>query len=169
MRANPIPILDIAGRLLAATLCGFVIGWDRQFRGKPAGLRTHMMVSLGAASVTAVAVEWFSGVQAGAAGDPTRVIQGVIGGLGFLGAGSIIQSRGSVHGITTAAAIWVAGALGVACGAGQLAIAGITLILAFLILTVMLRVERKISAGQASLQGSSEESDPSGGGQAGEP
>ncbi|MGH9340772.1 MAG: MgtC/SapB family protein [Acidobacteriota bacterium] len=77
--------------------------------------------------------------------DPLRVIEGVIGGIGFLGAGSIIQSRGSVEGITTAATIWIVGAIGVACGMGYYIIAILTVSLAWLILTVLVRLERKFS------------------------
>ena len=144
--ATHTPLLEICARLFAAVLFGMLIGWDRELRNKPAGLRTHMMVSLGSASATLVAIEWFCSAPGGsaAAGDPTRVIQGIVGGLGFLGAGSIIQGRDGVHGVTTAAGIWVVGAIGIECGAGQFAIAGVTVLLALFILNVMLVVERRI-------------------------
>ncbi len=74
--------------------------------------------------------------------DPTRIVEGVIGGIGFLGAGSIIQSRGNVQGITTGASIWVSGAIGVACGLGTLALASMVTVLSLIIVVVLGRFER---------------------------
>jgi len=76
--------------------------------------------------------------------DPTRIVEGVIGGIGFLGAGSIIQSRGSIQGITTGASIWTAGAVGVACGIGNLALAGMVTALALIIMVVLGRFEHEV-------------------------
>ena len=76
--------------------------------------------------------------------DPTRIVQGIIGGIGFLGAGCIIQSRGNVQGITTGASIWIAGAIGVACGIGTLALAGMVTLLALVIVMVLGRFEREV-------------------------
>ena len=104
--------VEVFFRLGAAVLAGAVIGFDREVRNKPAGLRTMALVALGSA-VFAVA-----GGSAGSADAASRVIQGVITGVGFLGAGSIIRGRTeqSVRGLTTAASIWLAAAVGVACG-----------------------------------------------------
>ena len=104
--------VEVFLRLGAAVLAGAVIGFDREVRNKPAGLRTMALVALGSA-VFAVA-----GAGAGSADAASRVIQGVITGVGFLGAGSIIRGRTeqSVRGLTTAASIWLAAAVGVACG-----------------------------------------------------
>lgn len=102
-------------RLGAAVLMGALIGLDRELRGKPAGLRTVALVSLG----SAVFVLTAAGLDEGVSGDATsRVIQGVVTGIGFLGAGTIVrgQIEGSVKGLTTAASIWLAAAAGVACG-----------------------------------------------------
>ena len=74
--------------------------------------------------------------------DPMRVLQGVVGGIGFLGAGSIIQSKGNVSGITTAASVWMAGALGSACGIGAFVLAGLSVVLAFTILTLVAKLEQ---------------------------
>jgi putative Mg2+ transporter-C (MgtC) family protein len=133
-------------RLLMATACGAVLGWERTSQHKPAGLRTHMLVALGAAAFTLATLHLPSiGDTTGRRFevDPSRTIQGVVGGIGFLGAGSIIQSRGSVRGITTAATIWVMGALGVACAAGSYVVAITTTIIAFLILRVLGWVENR--------------------------
>jgi len=114
-------LLEVALRLLAATFIGAAVGLDREMRGKPAGLRTHALVSLGAALLTLVVlrlgpsnVEHVDAVS--------RVIQGVIAGVGFLGGGAILKTRTGpemVQGLTTAATIWIVASLGVACGCGQ--------------------------------------------------
>ena len=105
-------------RLGAAVAAGALIGLDRERRGKPAGLRTVALVSLGSAVFVLSAV----GISGAASPDATsRVIQGIITGVGFLGAGSIIrgQTEESVKGLTTAASVWLAAAAGVACGLAQ--------------------------------------------------
>ena len=129
-------------RLGLAMLLAAVLGWDRERKHKPAGLRTHMLVALGAAAFTIVGVEL---VTEDSNEDLARVIQGIIGGVGFLGAGAIIQSRGDVHGMTTAAGIWGTAAIGVACGLGEYALATTIGGLAFIVLSVALIVERRIS------------------------
>ncbi|MFO8004033.1 MgtC/SapB family protein [Thioalkalivibrio sp.] len=125
---NEVPLLDMVIRLLAAAVLGAMIGIERELRKRPAGLRTHMLVSLGAATFLLVGYEILFATATGdpsAQIDPTRIVEGVITGIGFLGAGSIIQSGGSVQGITTGAAIWIAGAVGVACGVGNFVLAGL--------------------------------------------
>jgi putative Mg2+ transporter-C (MgtC) family protein len=138
--------LDPLGRLLAASIIGAIIGFEREARDKPAGLRTHMMVSLGAAAFMVATIEFAKDFMPTPGGklDPTRVIQGIIGGIGFLGAGTIIESRGNVRGITTAASIWVAAALGIACGLGEFRIAVMTVVLAVGILTVLGVIETRL-------------------------
>src|SRR5690349_15106385 len=103
--------LDVFLRLGAAVLAGAIIGFDREIREKPAGLRTLTLVSLGSAVFTLTALDHASD------GSTSRVIQGIVTGVGFLGAGTIIrgQSEQSVPGLTTAASIWLAAAIGVAC------------------------------------------------------
>jgi len=110
-----------------------LIGWDRERADKPAGIRTHMLVALGSASFTLLGFEVGDHLapKTGEGFDPTRVLQGVIGGIGFLGAGAIIQNRGRVSGITTAASVWVAGALGSAAGVGAYVLAVFTCVFAF--------------------------------------
>jgi putative Mg2+ transporter-C (MgtC) family protein len=104
--------LDVFLRLGAAVLTGALIGFDREIRDKPAGLRTLTLVSLGAAVFTLTALD-SDGIDS-----TSRVIQGIVTGVGFLGAGTIIrgQTEQSVRGLTTAASVWLAAAIGVACG-----------------------------------------------------
>jgi putative Mg2+ transporter-C (MgtC) family protein len=122
-------------RLGAATLVGGAIGLNRDLRGKPAGVRTHALVGLGSAIAMLVGVTIGSDEGPDAA---SRVIQGIITGIGFLGAGVILHRNGgrSVRGLTTAASIWVVATLGVACGAGHwlaaLTGAGLTLLVLLL-------------------------------------
>ncbi len=117
MLESEIPLMDMVIRLLMAAGLALVLGLERELRGKPAGLRSHMLVSVGASAFIMMGMHILLATAEGdpsARIDPTRIVEGVIGGIGFLGAGSIIQSRGNVQGITTGASIWVSGAIGVA-------------------------------------------------------
>jgi putative Mg2+ transporter-C (MgtC) family protein len=123
------------------------LGWQRELHGKPAGLRTQMMVGLGAAMFTLVTLKFYQTVGGdGDPGriDPLRVIQGVVGGIGFLGAGTIIEARGSVRGITTAATIWVVGGFGIACGLGYYFLAGTGVFFSLLILSGVGILEKRL-------------------------
>ena len=127
-------------RLFAAGLLAMVIGWEREHHNKPAGLRTHMLVGIGAATYFLIFNEFALGPlkdNEGLSPDPTRIIAGVITGIGFLGAGAIIQGRGDVKGLTTGAGIWVAGAIGLACGAGYYMLAAIVTAMTFIVLTLL--------------------------------
>lgn len=142
-----VPFWDMWIRLSAAAGLAAVIGLERELRGRPAGLRTHMLVSLGAAAFLLVGYEILFATAEGdpsARIDPTRIVEGVIGGIGFLGAGSIIRSGGSVHGITTGAAIWIAGAIGVACATGNLVLAVMVTVLALIIVLVLGYVQSRV-------------------------
>jgi putative Mg2+ transporter-C (MgtC) family protein len=127
-------------RLLVAALLGGALGYERERAGKSAGARTHMLVALGAALFVLIPQ------QAGATpGDITRVLQGVVAGIGFLGAGTILKDdRGEVRGLTTAAGVWLTAAIGVAAGMGRvgsavLRSAVLSTALALLILSVLPR------------------------------
>lgn len=129
-------------RLLAAAFCGALLGLDREMRGKAAGLRTHTLISISCALTTMVALEFFAGLQTSGderPSDPVRVIQGVAQAVGFISAGVMFRSGDSVRGATTAAIIWVAGGLGIACGAGYYALAGMTLALC-LVVTILFTI-----------------------------
>jgi putative Mg2+ transporter-C (MgtC) family protein len=103
-------ILEMSLKLLIALLLGALVGLEREWRKKPAGLRTHMLVSMGACLFTLVSVTSFSA-------DPARVASGIVTGIGFIGAGSIMASKMHVQGITTAATLWVVAAIGLAVAA----------------------------------------------------
>lgn len=147
MFESEIPLVEMAIRLLAAAGLALVLGLEREIRGKPAGLRSHMLVSLGACAFIMMGMHILLATAVGdpsAQIDPTRIVQGVVGGIGFLGAGCIIQSRGNIQGITTGASIWISGAIGVACGIGTLALAGMVTLLALIIVVVLGRFEREV-------------------------
>jgi len=144
---NELSTLETVMRLSTALILGLILGWERETKKKPAGLRTHMLVSLGSAGFTILTLQLFQtfnpGMERGAP-DPLRIINGIMEGLGFLGAGSIIRSRGSVEGITTAATIWVVGSVGLAAGTGNYYLAIVITVLAFTILTVLRALESYI-------------------------
>jgi putative Mg2+ transporter-C (MgtC) family protein len=124
-------------RLLLAALLGGVLGYERERKGKAAGMRTHMLVSMGAALF--VLVPQLGGM---ALPDLSRVLQGIVAGVGFLGAGAIIKQRSEedVQGLTTAAGIWMTAAIGVACGMGRETTALLSTLMALGVLAVLPRL-----------------------------
>jgi putative Mg2+ transporter-C (MgtC) family protein len=128
-------------RLIAALLAGGVIGLQREATGKAAGLRTHMLVCAGTTLFVLAAVD--IGMEQDAM---SRVIQGLATGIGFLGAGAILkrENRGEIKGLTTASGIWMTAALGVAIGVGQLGTAAIGTLLAWFVLAVLVKIDRRI-------------------------
>jgi len=113
--------LDLLVKLLLAVILGGVIGLEREIAGKPAGLRTNILICVGAALLTDVSVQITKGLYPGAPleGDPSRIAAQIVTGIGFIGAGTIMQSKGTVTGLTSAATIFVVAAIGIAIGAGQ--------------------------------------------------
>ena len=130
---------EILGLLFAVVLGG-AIGLEREINGKPAGLRTNIIICLGAAAFTLVAQRL--GLDAPEA--PGRVAAGIVTGVGFLGAGALIQEGSGVHGLTTAASIWLVASIGVACGMGYYLLAALTTFLALVALFGLLPITRKI-------------------------
>ncbi|HEX5031476.1 MAG TPA: MgtC/SapB family protein [Candidatus Eisenbacteria bacterium] len=130
-------------RIVISSVLGAVIGIQREHTGKPAGLRTHMLVSMGATLFVLVPVEM--GFPIGEVG---RVIQGVATGIGFIGGGAILKlsAEREVRGLTTAAGIWMTAAAGVAVGLGYIAVAALGIGAAWLILSVVGRAERHVEA-----------------------
>ena len=138
-------VLEVCLRLACAMLVGLVIGSEREYTHRPAGMRTHILVALGACAVSITGELLFSHYAAlGATPDPARLSAQVITGVGFLGAGTIMREGVSVKGLTTAASVWAVACLGLAAGFGYyaLAIAGMVLIL--LTLTVFERLQDKL-------------------------
>jgi putative Mg2+ transporter-C (MgtC) family protein len=123
-------------RLLLAALFGGVLGYERERKGKAAGVRTHMLVAIGSALFVLVPQQAGLGVA-----DMSRVIQGIVTGVGFLGAGAIIkqQIEGNIQGLTTAAGVWMTSAIGIACGMGRESTALISTLLALAILALIPR------------------------------
>jgi putative Mg2+ transporter-C (MgtC) family protein len=140
----PADQLHVILRILLAAAAGSLIGWDRQISGKPAGLRTHMLVSIGAALFTLIPLLTS---EAHVAESLSRTIQGIATGIGFLGAGEIFHETRSrpgvlpVQGLTSAAAIWVTAALGMVAGCGMWVLTAFATILTLIILSVARRVE----------------------------
>jgi uncharacterized membrane protein YhiD involved in acid resistance len=139
---------SIAFKLLLATLMGAVIGMERQLSGKPAGLRTNLLICLGATLLMDMSLEvaHAANLQNLAEGtefraDPARIAAQIVSGIGFLGAGTILVQRGSVVGLTTAATIWVVAAIGIAIGAGHYEAALTATIITALALSVLGRFE----------------------------
>jgi putative Mg2+ transporter-C (MgtC) family protein len=126
----------------AAALCGALIGLERESKGKPAGFRTNILICLGSAMYMAVGLLIVN--EGGeAASDPARIAAQVVTGIGFIGAGCIIQERGRVVGLTTAATIWVVAAIGILAGAGFPLVAFIASSMVLLTLTVLGAVEKR--------------------------
>ena len=128
---------DIVPVLLAVG-CGTVIGIERQLMHKPAGLRTNVLLCLGAAVFTIISREMASGSQ----DSITRIAAQIVTGVGFLGAGAVIQDRGGIHGLTTAATIWLMASIGMACGARFYGLAILSTILALVVLVGLGQVDK---------------------------
>ncbi len=129
--------LENIARLLFALAMGALIGFERQKAKKAAGLRTHMLVSLGSALIMIISIS-IEGA------DPSRIAAGMITGIGFLGAGAIIATKGHVKGLTTAACIWIAAAIGMASGLGAYILALLTTIIVFVVLKWIGEIEEEI-------------------------
>lgn len=143
--------MDICIRLLLATLFAGLIGWEREFRTRPAGLRTHILVCLGATIIAMIQKQiMFDSLQIAMdypklvgviRSDPARLICQVISGIGFLGAGTIVITKSSIHGLTTAASLWATAILGLAVGMGYYALAVMGMVLIFFSLTVVKKIQ----------------------------
>jgi len=128
-------------RLLAAMIAGAIFGLERELHDKPAGFRTNILICVGAALFTLLSVRMAEGNSA----DVTRIAAGIVTGIGFLGAGAILHYRGTVYGLTTAATIWIVASIGLACGAGQFAIAALATLVAAIVLFLLSAVEGSIA------------------------
>lgn len=140
-------LLLILCSILFAALAAFLIGYEREYHGHSAGLRTHLLVAIGSATIMVISIYGFSFFLPGSTTelvnrDPARLAAQVISGIGFLGAGTIIQTGIDVKGLTTATTLWLVMAIGLAAGSGSFVIASIATIIAFVALVSLRKVEK---------------------------
>lgn len=137
--------LNVGSRLLVATIAGGIIGLERSYHGRPAGFRTHTLVCVASSLLMLVAIyqsQWFAGVSPETVRvDPTRMAQGIMTGIGFLGAGVIMREGLSVRGLTTAASIWITAAIGILAGVGFYSAVLIATVITIGTLTVFRKIE----------------------------
>lgn len=135
-------------RIAAAILFGFGIGLERELTNKYAGLRTHILVCLGSCVFTVLSIYAFpmavDSSNPQAFGDPARIAAQILTGIGFIGGGTVLRHGSSVYGLTTAATLWVAAAIGMACGAGMLDVGLIATVTSILVLVLIRNFERKV-------------------------
>ena len=136
--------MDLLGELVIATVLGGLIGLERELSGKPAGLRTNILICVGATLITDLSLDMAVTLQGDVRADGSRLAAQVVSGIGFLGAGTIIQGRGMVSGLTSAATLWVVAAIGIAIGSRHLIEAIGTGFLVLMILLPLGAVERRI-------------------------
>lgn len=137
----------IAARLLLAAGFGALIGFEREWRNRPAGLRTHILVCLAAASFGILTIEIVHApmfLQDAARFDPLRLVEAVTAGVAFLAAGVVIFNKGEVHGLTTGAGMWLAGAIGIACGLGFWQIALFATVTGLVVLSLLHVFEKRV-------------------------
>jgi putative Mg2+ transporter-C (MgtC) family protein len=137
--------LDLLGRLVLAAVLGGIVGMEREWSGKPAGFRTNLLICVGAALLTEMSISVARAADPFAIADPGRIAAQIVSGIGFLGAGTIIQSRAGVVGLTTAATLWVVAAIGMAVGAGAFVEAVGATALVVVALLVLGRLEPLVS------------------------
>ncbi len=133
--------LELVKRLCLSALLGGALGFEREWRQKDAGLRTNILIAMGATLFTIMSID----VSTGSGGDSTRIASGIVTGIGFLGAGAIMQTGAGIKGLTTAAMIWVNAAVGVAVGGGEYRVATIATIVALIVLVLLGPVERGLA------------------------
>ncbi|HEY3883640.1 MAG TPA: MgtC/SapB family protein [Vicinamibacterales bacterium] len=136
---TPLTDAELIRRLLLAAVLGGVVGAERELRGKSAGFRTNILITMGCALFTISSI-----MLAGSDAERTRIAAQIVTGIGFLGAGAIVRTRGSIHGMTTAATIWVNAALGVAAGGGEYRLAISAAAITLIVLLVLGPLEASI-------------------------
>lgn len=132
--------LELIKRLCLSAALGALLGLEREWRQKDAGLRTNILIAMGSTLFTVMSID----VSTGSGGDSTRIASGIVTGIGFLGAGAIMRKGSSIKGLTTAAMIWVNAAVGVAVGGGEYRVAIIATAVALLVLVLLDPVERAL-------------------------
>lgn len=138
-------LFELLFKVFLAVLLSSIIGFERELRQKGAGLRTHILVGLGSTLIVLTSLHLFDIYKDVTVIDPTRMITGVVTGIGFLCAGTIIQAQSRIRGLTTAAALWIVSGVGIAIGAGHYMAAIVVSIVVFCVLVSMRSVEYKLS------------------------
>ena len=131
-------------RIFAASVLGSAIGLERELTNKYAGLRTHILVCLGSCIFTILSIYAFPASVSGSHGDPARIAAQILTGIGFIGGGTVLRHGSSVHGLTTAATLWVAAAIGMACGTGMIDVALMTTLFSVFVLVLIRLFERNV-------------------------
>ena len=131
-------------RLVIAFILGGVIGLEREKKGARAGLRTHILVCMGSSLIMLTSIYIFEAYQGKAVVDPARIAAGVVTGIGFLGAGTIIRSSERVKGLTTAASVWISAAIGLAVGCGYISAAITTTVIVYFSLSILKKLEKAV-------------------------
>ena len=137
---------ELAARLVVAAMLGALIGLEREYHGHPAGMRTHLLVSVGSATFTVLSIEAFRGPGA----DPARIAAQIVTGIGFLGAGAILKDGGGIRGLTTAASLWAVAAVGMAAGAAAWGVAVAATLIVLVSLWPLQAIERRFLKGRES-------------------
>lgn len=143
-----LPVSIVLMRMIAAIVLGGVIGFEREGRGKDAGLRTHMLIALASCLFLLISQELAAlsfGGDADKQVDPLRLVEAVTAGVAFLSAGLIFARNGTVKNVTTGASMWLSGAIGMACGAGQMGLALVATVLVVIVLAAVGLLERRLS------------------------
>lgn len=160
MNETFLPLTEIAARLALATILGAIIGFEREWRQRPAGLRTHVLVSIAAATAAILTLELVhlpafedDAVRL----DPGRLVEAVTGGVAFLAAGFIVFAKGQIHGLTTGAGVWLVGVVGLACGLGLWQVATAATLLGLIVLAFLWVMEDRFIEGNSNKTLASEE------------
>ena len=137
---------DLLVKILLSILLGFIIGMDRELTNKSAGLRTHILVCLGATVFTIISIYGFTGITyadgAKITRDPARIAAQILTGIGFIGGGAVLHHGGSISGLTTAASLWIASSIGMAVGTGQYELAILATITSLIVLVVIRKLNK---------------------------
>jgi putative Mg2+ transporter-C (MgtC) family protein len=150
--------IELIERLCLAALLGAILGFEREWRQKNAGLKTNILIAMGSALFTLMSID----LSASAGGDATRVASQIVTGIGFLGAGAIMRTGAGIRGLTTAAMIWVNAAIGVACGGGEFRLAIIATGVTLVVLLVMTPLEKALDRHLKNRRGRDEDDEANG-------
>ncbi|NPA32907.1 MAG: MgtC/SapB family protein [Aquificae bacterium] len=147
----PFPLWEAFLRIVLSALLGALVGFERERRKQPAGLRTHAVLALGSSLITLTSI-YITHRYGGFGADPSRITAQIVSGIGFLGAGAILRFGVTVKGLTTAASLWTTAGLGIAVGAGMYLLSFLSALLLLFLLSLVSRVERELIRSKGSVQ-----------------